>query len=613
MDWPYGVCVCDGAWSCYVDFDFGEEYLAVEGGGYGRCVMGRCDVCDVDLDCADEYPALPLRRWSYRVFYVNHYVSTALFLSIAVRHVPRYARAPIHLSAAILALNKLFTFCFFVWNNVSVKTPVRRSSMAGLKGVRGRGKLAMGFPVRMSAPCLLLSALPRQIAETTTIIRMSNIPFSWKPGQYVQLYIPALGRWEIHPFTPANCSAALAPPLPPRGNADTEAGSSRRHPQQTSEMLLLIKSKSGFTRRLADHHRDWLARPCPNATQPAQGELTAYIDGPYGNAPEWHEYETLVLVASSTGIAFALSVLDYLEQLCLADSSNFKTKSIKVVWTTRHIDPAFNELIRATLKCSIAMLLDFGITLTAEVFVTCPDSQPLSQPQTREFDPFTHLRPVVSRRLSDEKPLRIRSPDEIYEEWEREAEDEAEDEAARWADEDDYTCDEESEASDNETLLDNEEEERRKSNEEESWVASLDGYTDEEDDPLLNEQEAEVSVPSPTRRSSGIVSESTPGCNCALIQHQCQKLYAKAKVSQSLMETPGYRPDVPRMLENGVQGGRTMVAVCSNSNVVRDVRRKIADMNWECAKGGRSGRVKMYVEGEGLGTAVSPYAKHSTE
>jgi hypothetical protein len=56
-----------------------------------------------------------------------------------------------------------------------------------------------------------------------------------------------------------------------------------------------------------------------------------------------------------------------------------------------------------------------------------------------------------------------------------------------------------------------------------------------------------------------------------------------------------------------------MVAVCSNSNVVRDVRRKIAVMNWECAKGGRSGRVKMHVEGEGLGTAVSPSAKHSTE
>jgi hypothetical protein len=124
MDWPYGVCVCDGAWSCYVDFDSGEEYLAVERGGYGRCDVGRCDVCDVDLDCADEYPALPLRRWSYRVFYVNHYVSTTLFLSIAVRHVPRYARAPIYLSAAILALDKLFTFCFFVWNNVSVKTPV---------------------------------------------------------------------------------------------------------------------------------------------------------------------------------------------------------------------------------------------------------------------------------------------------------------------------------------------------------------------------------------------------------------------------------------------------------------------------------------------------------
>ena len=54
-------------------------------------------------------------------------------------------------------------------------------------------------------------------------------------------------------------------------------------------------------------HADWLSLPCPNASRPSSS-LTAFIDGPYGNAPAWEEYENLVLVATSSGVSFMLSI-----------------------------------------------------------------------------------------------------------------------------------------------------------------------------------------------------------------------------------------------------------------------------------------------------------------
>jgi predicted ferric reductase len=537
---------------------------------------------------------IPLRRWSYRLFYINHYVSTVAFLFVAFQHVPTYARPPLYLAAGIVAFDKSLVAYFFTRNNISIGPPVRRFARS-----RSGRRFIMGYPVRMTTPSASISSLPTQSVDTTTTIRIANIPFTWKPGQHVRLYIPALGRFETHPFTPANCSAVPPPPLPPR--KDLENGRTLEQPKQTSEMVLMIKSKSGLTQRLAEYHRTWLARPCPNATEPSDETLTAYIDGPYGVAPTWHKYENLVLVASSTGVSFILSILDHLEQLCFtASPDEIKTRNVKVVWAIRHLDPTFEEVVKQLLGRCGATLRDCGMRFEAEFYTTCSDSKLPEQGEVR-YDPFAHLRPQLPRKISDRPALRIRHPDEIYDEWDREQE--MEDLGLKYQDAEpspfvpildsyDSSQESDSEGDEHSTLVDGEEERQN-----DDWT-NEDPFSDEH---AMRNDDAYRPLPAPRIHLSAPESEEKPGCQCALIQHQRRKLNTKERNVEHIVQQHGSRPDVQKLLDKMqiTVGAKTMVAVCGNGEVVRGVRCTTARINKDFGMGRRKGRVEVWIEGQG--------------
>jgi hypothetical protein len=531
---------------------------------------------------------LPVRRFSYRIFYVNHCVSTLIFLVIALQHVPSYARVPLYLSGGIVALDKILVAYFFMRNNLSVGPPTRRFSRT-----RSGRKIVLGVPVRMTTPSAAVSSLPSQTKDATTMLRISSIPFSWKPGQHIRLIVPAIGPFELHPFTPANCSVIPAPPLPPR--KDLEPGN-RSPARQTSDMLLMVKAKSGFTQRLAKYYKKWLARPCPNATSPADDTLTAYIDGPYGAAPEWHQYENLVLIASSTGVSFILSILDHLEQLCFsAGPEDLKTRSVKVVWTMRHLDPSFEEVVKDIVKRCSSTLRDLGVKVDAEFWNTCPHSA-MQETTTLHFDPFAHLRPGLPRTTSDRPALRIRNPDEIYDEWDREAEEEAKKHYEAFSEGveslDMYEEESEEDSDETATLTDGQEERHS-----EEWT--------EEDhfaDPRESEHDdAYRPLPPPRRESREAVQHDLKECQCAVIQHQRRKLHQKTTSAESIVEKHGSRPNVRGILDSAIpaQGKeKTIVAVCGNANIVQDVRTTTARMNMDFAIGRRKGGVDVHIENQ---------------
>jgi predicted ferric reductase len=531
---------------------------------------------------------IPVRRFSYRIFYINHYVSTLVFLVIAFQHIPSYARPPIYLSASIVALDKTIVSYFFIRNNLSVGPRMRRFART-----RSGRKFVLGVPARMATPSAAVSRLPAQTKDATTVVRISSVPFSWKPGQHVRLSIPAIGCFEMHPFTPANCSVIPAPPLPPR--KDLEPGN-RSPLRQTSDMLLMIKSKSGFTKRLADYYTDWLARPCPNATKPADESLTAYIDGPYGAAPEWHQYENLVLIASSTGVSFILSILDHLEQLCFsAGPEELKTRSVKLVWTTRHLDPSFEEVVKDVVKRCSSTLRDLGVKVEAEFWNTCPRSA-VQETTTLHFDPFAHLRPGLPRTISDRPALRIRNPDEIYDEWDREAEEWAKKHYEPFSGDieelDVYAEESEEDSDETGTLIDGQEERRSA-----EWT---------EEDPFADPRESQHDdayrpLPQARRESREVVEVKMDECQCAVIQHQRRKLNRKATSTEYIVERHGSRPDVCSLLDGEmppVGKEKTIVAVCGNSNIVRDVRTTTSRINMDFAMGRRKGGVDVHIENQ---------------
>ena len=117
-----------------------------------------------------------------------------IFLMIAAKHVPIYARLPIHASFALVALDKACSGYKLILNNISLQT-VKRKKHCLRKGPNEQ-VLAMGHSIKMTTPVINIGSVATE--ESTTIIRLSNLPFSWKPGQHVRLFLPRLGAIDPH-------------------------------------------------------------------------------------------------------------------------------------------------------------------------------------------------------------------------------------------------------------------------------------------------------------------------------------------------------------------------------------------------------------------------------
>ncbi len=112
------------------------------------------------------------------------------------------------------------------------------------------------------------------------------------PGSHAFVWIPAIRAFETHPFTIASAT-------------NTE---------------FVVRKQTGFT---ADLHE--YAQQHPN------GELRAFLDGPYGTVPNFRTFEKVVLIAGGSGASFTFAVaLDFITQ-----TKNKRTKAIEFVWVVK--------------------------------------------------------------------------------------------------------------------------------------------------------------------------------------------------------------------------------------------------------------------------------------
>ncbi|PVI03790.1 hypothetical protein DM02DRAFT_557328 [Periconia macrospinosa] len=533
---------------------------------------------------------LPLRRYSYRLFYLNHWLCTLIFLIIAAKHVPAYARLPIHASFGLVALDKALSGYRLILNNISIRTVKRKTS--NLRKGASQQVLAMGHAIKMTTPVISIGSIATH--ESTTIIRLSSLPFSWKPGQHIRLFIPKLGALEPHPFTPATCADLSSTPPPPNKNSDVEFSSllNRDYIPPANEMVLMIKEHSGLTKRLRDYHAEWLSAPCPNASKESSS-LTAYIDGPHGNPPAWETYENIILLATSTGVSFMLSILDYLEQLCFDGHTDFRTEHIRFIWTNRHIEPHFEATVEELLIKHSTLLRDSNVKVEAEFNYSCPDSRDMiTRQEISEYDPFAHLRQPHQKYFANRRPLRIRNPDN----------------PGDWTDE--HDDDDDIELKHVEPHV-NEMDDGRSSCE--TYVSStlIDEEEEEDDASLFSDLESTIEeldtscwsrMPSLRLPRPQFSKKSTQGkgsCSCALIRVQDRK-ERKKTLPYFITKSYGMRPDVSSILGVAVPQtcvAKTMVAVCSNRGVLEQASRSVAMMNLEFAKGRRERKVDIHTEG----------------
>ncbi|KAF2112254.1 hypothetical protein BDV96DRAFT_649060 [Lophiotrema nucula] len=518
---------------------------------------------------------LPLRRWSYRVFYLNHCLSTPVFLWVIFKHVPRYARLPLYMSATILVFDRCYSFYVFWKNNIVIYSGKRR-----FRSARGRrtNKPSVGFAVKLTTPTSAsLTAICNDSLESTTIIRVCNVPFGWKPGQHVRLWIPRLGRLELHPFTPSNCAKITKMPFPSEAfEVESNALLPGETERPSNDLAFMIRPQRGLTHKLAQYRNEWLSSPCPNASRPAPS-LTAFVDGPYGVPKAWEKYESLVLVATSTGVSFTLSIVDYLDQLRTVAPKRLNTLSIRIVWTLRHSDPDLEATVTESLTRSFALLSEAGICVSAAFYTTCMESVLEERSiSTERFDPFAHLRNQSRDFFSGKPLLRL---------WLNEEDGEEDSDKRSTSSFQTYA-----ESCASSTLIDDDE----------------DGDIDSLDEPLLLD-----SSPAQSRWMRAITflytmvsrrrekPSATRSCSCRHVQTLQQQRKQPSRRHDFIDRKYGSRPDLAHFISDpnaSPSEGRTMVAVCGNGSLATVTKNEVARLKLDYALGRRKHDVDIYTE-----------------
>ncbi|PHH66175.1 hypothetical protein CDD81_238 [Ophiocordyceps australis] len=254
----------------------------------------------------------PIRGLVYEFWVLQHIVSAILMLWLLHRHVPQSARVYIWMSVAFLASDRAARWVLLLVENM------QWSKASGPSHLPAR---RVGHALQM-----------RTVGDKTTIATVSDVRFSWRAGQHIYLWVPRLGPLEAHPYSIANaCEGQVS---------------------RSREMQLVIRAHGGFSKRIRN-----LAARHPERT------LRAFVTGPYGAPPRCNVYETLVLIASSTGGSFILPMLE-----SVVASSDSCVKRIDVVLLAKTADEIeyyaehAREAAQQGMEKGLSMRLHMAIT-----------------------------------------------------------------------------------------------------------------------------------------------------------------------------------------------------------------------------------------------------------
>lgn len=197
------------------------------------------------------------RHASYELFVAQHICAAAVLLWLLLVHVPGYARYNIYVSIGFVAFDWTMRIVWNVLRNAHVLAATKR---------------------RLPGYTMQLESLPGNMVRVT----IEDVDFKWKPGQHVYLCVPRLRPFELHPFTIANTSHDI-----------------EDHCGRSLEML--VKGHSGSTKALREA-----------ADNSARNGRTyrAFLSGPWGAPPDLLHFESVILIASSSGASFTTPLLE---------------------------------------------------------------------------------------------------------------------------------------------------------------------------------------------------------------------------------------------------------------------------------------------------------------
>lgn len=280
----------------------------------------------------------PIRELSYELFVVQHIISFAGFIGMVYLHVPAEVRQWIWICVGLFFFDRLLRGLFYVHNNLSVLHPSQKRD-----GTMGKfwGLTAEFTP----------------LSNNITRVTIHNPPVSWAPGQHVFLSCQSLAPMQAHPFTIAS--------LPGDG-----------------KMEFYIQSKRGGTKKL-HHYAEKCGLDLPQ-NRADKNTSSVAIEGPYGRVRSLKQFDSVVLLAGSTGATFTMPLLrDLVSSWHEASGQSKSTREkpvvrrIRFVWIVKSGSQLkwFAGQLRQVLEVTV-QLRDAGYDVDLEIsaFITCDET-----------------------------------------------------------------------------------------------------------------------------------------------------------------------------------------------------------------------------------------------
>jgi len=259
----------------------------------------------------------PLRNFSYEFFVIQHILTFFGFIIAIIMHLPStalYSRVYIYIPIVLYFLDRVVRTSRFAYNNM-------RPARATLTAMEG-GVTKIRVPIE----------------------RVKK----WRPGAHVLLKIPSMGLVQSHPATIAS-----------------------RPSSHENDLMFILKGHKGFTNRLLKSATSSTTSLLPKTEQEAIAPTqthAALIDGPYGGSQaDFAAFDTVLLVAGSTGVTFTLSLL--LDIAHRATSQRLPVRRLHFVWVVKNI--SWTPWVSNELCSGYGKLRDAGIDIKIKVFVTC--------------------------------------------------------------------------------------------------------------------------------------------------------------------------------------------------------------------------------------------------
>ncbi|KIS69879.1 uncharacterized protein UMAG_02395 [Mycosarcoma maydis] len=260
----------------------------------------------------------------------------------------------IHVPVAVLFLGYMFVHCQAMltsWRYLWATTALYMLSVF----LRFATQLQQNSFLSL-AKCRV-EAMPSDFAKITV-----ESPMRWRPGQHVFVRFPGLSPLSAHPFT------IISMP-----SADDQ--------QLMSTIVLMVKARKGLTKRLYDR------AVRIQGEQAAKGlELSAVLDGPYGQDASVATYHHALLLAGGSGITFVLASL--LEVVWLWQKKAATTRRIHLVWSMRDVQSL--NWARQHLVTVACLAPQDALKVTIYVSGADPASQNLDLPASWEVQWGVH-------------------------------------------------------------------------------------------------------------------------------------------------------------------------------------------------------------------------------